>query len=93
MYLRHDLIWCRYNVRPTPRQDPPERLEKNVKNQRICQCIREFKDLSVYSLTCLISIMMLMILYEEYVKNLKKTCKCAHGGAYRPPEDTQPILS
>ena len=47
----------------------------------------------VYLVTCVISIMMLMILYEEYVKNLKKTCKCAHGGAYRPPGDTQHILA
>ena len=36
---------------------------------------------------------MSMLLYEEYVKNTKKDCKCAHGGAYRPPGDTQLMLS
>ena len=31
IYLRHGLIWCRYNVRPTPRQDPPERVSTTSK--------------------------------------------------------------
>ena len=55
----------------------PETI-KIFEKKRVGQCIRECDGIYIYISTCIISIIMLMILYEEYVKNLKKPgiCQC-----------------